>query len=158
MSRPAPGDMAPDFTLTSDRGDSFTLSAHRGHPVILFFYPEDDTPGCTVENLEFSLLSPEFAKLGATMVGISPDSIKKHCDFRDKFSLAMPLLADPDLVAANAFGLWGPKVSFGRNIIGLTRMTVLIGAYGKVAQNILARPIKGHAAKVLEATRALAAG
>jgi peroxiredoxin Q/BCP len=158
MTKPAPGEFAPDFELITDKGEVFRLSFFRGNPVVLFFYPEDDTPGCTIENLEFSLLAQEFEKLGAKLVGISPDSVKKHCDFRDKFNLAVTLAADPEHKAINAFGLWGPKVSFGRHIVGLTRATVLINADGTIAQNFLARPIKGHAAKVLEATRMLVAG
>jgi len=155
MTKPAPGEIAPDFELITDSGEPFRLSAHKGHPVVLFFYPEDDTPGCTIENQEFSVLAPEFAKIGAKLVGISPDSVKKHCDFRDKYQLGVTLAADPDHIAIEAFGLWGPKVSFGRHIIGLTRATILIGPNGKIVQNFLARPIKGHAAKVLDATKAL---
>ena len=158
MARPAAGDLVPDFELAADDGGVFRLSAQRGAPVVLFFYPEDDTPGCTIENLEFSELAPEFERLGAKLVGISPDGIEKHCRFRDKYGLGFRLLSDPDHLAIGAFGLWGPKVSFGRPIIGLTRMTAVVAPDGTLAGLFLARPIKGHAAKMLEVVRQLVAG
>ena len=151
MTIPQEGDLAPDFTLPRDDGSSFTLSAHRGRPVVLFFYPQDDTEGCTIENQEFSLLAPEFAKRGASLVGISPDGIAQHCKFRDKFGLSVPLVSDPERVAVTAFGLWQWKVLYGREYEGLVRTSFLIAPDGRIAKIAKVTRIKGHAAKMLEA-------
>jgi peroxiredoxin Q/BCP len=151
MTTIAVGEMAPDFTLPSDSGDSFTLSAHRGRPVVLFFYPQDDTEGCTIENQEFSSLAAEFASAGAVLVGISPDSVADHCAFRDKYGLSVPLLSDPDRIAIEPYGLWQLKTLYGREYLGLVRTTIIVGADGHIAAVMRATRIKGHAAKVLEA-------
>src|SRR4051812_42709055 len=98
MTSLAEGTPAPDFALPTDQGSVFRLSDHRGQPVVLYFYPQDDTEGCTVENLEFSALLPAFSALNAVVVGISPDSVDSHCKFRDKHQLAVLLASDPDLV------------------------------------------------------------
>ncbi|MHB1110919.1 MAG: peroxiredoxin [Devosia sp.] len=148
---------APDFVLTTDRSETFRLSEHKGSPVVLVFYPQDDTEGCTIENLEFTQLMPEFKKLGAEVVGISPDSVADHCKFRDKYQLALTLAADPDHQAIGAYGVWGPKSTFGHDYVGLIRTTFLIGPDGKIAATWRVNRIKGHAADVLEATRALVA-
>ena len=124
---------APDFELRAADGGTFRLSAQRGRPVVLFFYPEDDTPGCTIENQDFSALLPEFEQLGVTVVGISADSIEKHCRFRDKYRLKTVLLADPRHEAIDAYGVWGPKVTFGHHLIGLVRSSFLIDAEGRIA-------------------------
>jgi peroxiredoxin Q/BCP len=155
MPIPAEGDHAPNFTLATDSGEDFTLSAQLGHPVVLFFYPEDNTDGCTVENIEFTQLKPEFDAIGARLLGISPDSVKKHCDFRDKFDLKAPLGADPDHVAIEAYGVWGPKTTFGNDYTGLIRTTVLIAPDGRIAKIWTVARVKNHAAEVLEAARAL---
>lgn len=155
MTSLAPGDAAPDFTLETDSGDQFQLSAHRGRPVVLFFYPKDNTEGCTVENLEFSQLTGAFDALGVAVLGISPDSVKTHCAFRDKHALKMPLAADPERLAIDAYGVWGEKKLYGRTFDGLHRTTFLIDADGKVASVWKVRRIKGHAQAVLDATRDL---
>jgi peroxiredoxin Q/BCP len=149
------GKKAPDFALTTDRNETFRLSEHKGSPVVLVFYPQDDTEGCTIENIEFTQLMPEFKKLGARVVGISPDSVDDHCKFRDKYQLALTLAADPDHEAIDAYDVWGPKSTFGRDYVGLIRTTFLIGPDGRIAGIWRVNRIKAHAADVLEATRSL---
>ena len=155
MSGLSPGDPAPDFELDTDSGERFRLSAQRGRPVVLFFYPADDTEGCTVENIEFSQLAAAFVDLGVTVLGLSPDSIEKHCNFRDKHGLTVPLAADPDRAAIDAYGVWGPKKLYGREYEGLHRTTFLIDGDGRIAAAWKVRRIKGHAQAVLEAARDL---
>ena len=151
------GDAAPDFMLALDDGSSFTLSDHRGHPVVLYFYPEDDSGGCTDENREFSERAPAFAALGATLIGISPDTIETHRKFRAKYGLQVPLAADPDHLAIEAYGLWQLKKLYGREFMGLIRTSVIIGADGRVARIIRATRILGHAQKMLEALEVVVA-
>lgn len=158
MPQPAVGAPAPDFELMTDAGVPFRLSDHRRRPVVLFFYPEDDTEGCTVENMEFSAQMPEFVGMGVAVIGISPDSVEKHCRFRDKYELKVPLAADPDHIAIEAYGVWGPKKLYGREFDGLIRTTFLIDAAGRIADVWGVRRIKGHAGKVLEAAHRLVAG
>ena len=150
------GSPAPDFELVTDSYQKFRLSEHRGHPVVLYFYPQDDTEGCTLENQEFSALLPDFHALGAVVVGISPDSIESHCNFRDKFALSVPLLADVGEKVTRKYGLWQLKKLWGVEYMGLVRTSFLIDSKGKVAGIFKATRIRDHAAKVLDATRALA--
>lgn len=157
MESIAKGSQAPDFTLTLDSGESFRLSDHAGAPVVLYFYPQDNTEGCTIENIEFSDLMPEFKTLGAKVIGILPDTVESHCAFRDKHGLGVPLGADTDRRVLQAYGMWGPKVTYGHHLVGVFRRSVLIGQDGKVAGVFAATRIKGHAAKVLAATQALVA-
>ena len=157
MTLPAVGSPAPDFELTTDRYEKFRLSEHRGRPVVLYFYPQDDTEGCTLENIEFTDQLPEFTKLGAVVVGISPDTVEKHCSFRDKFNLGVTLAADPERKAIEAYGIWQLKKMWGVEFMGVKRITVLVGPDGNVAGVFNATRIKGHAAKVLAATRELMA-
>jgi peroxiredoxin Q/BCP len=145
------GDPAPDFTLPLDDGTSFQLSAQIGHPVVLYFYPEDDSGGCTDENKEFSDRMAAFHTLGARLVGISPDTIASHLKFRKKYDLLSPLAADPEHVAIEAFGLWQLKKLYGREFMGLIRTSFIIGADGRIARIIRATRILGHAQKMLEA-------
>lgn len=156
MSDLKEGDLAPDFTLPLDDGSTFQLSAQRGQPVVLFFYPEDDSGGCKDENQEFSDRAAAFAKLGARLVGISPDSVESHLKFRKKYGLVIPLAADPDHLAIEAFGLWKLKKLYGREFMGLIRTSFIIDAEGKVARIIKATRILGHAQKMLEALEVLA--
>ena len=149
------GASAPDFELTTDAYAKFRLSDNRGRPVVLYFYPQDDTEGCTLENIEFTDLMPEFKALGAIVVGISPDSVEKHCSFRDKFNLGVTLAADPERKAIEAYGVWQLKKMFGVEFMGVKRVTVLVGPDGKVAGVFHATRIKDHAEKVLAATREL---
>lgn len=156
MPLPAIGSPAPDFELTTDAYEKFRLSRNLGRPVVIYFYPQDDTEGCTLENIEFTDLMPEFRKLKAVVIGISPDTVEKHCSFRDKFNLGVPLASDPDHAVIDAYGLWQLKKLWGVEYMGVKRATVVIDAEGNVAALLLANRIKGHAAKVLESVRALA--
>jgi peroxiredoxin Q/BCP len=154
----AVGAKAPDFELVTDAGERFKLSEHRRRAVVLYFYPQDDTEGCTIENIAFSEQLPEFHRLGAVVVGISPDSVEKHCAFRDKYGLKVPLAADPDRRVVEAYGLWQPKKTFGRDYVGLVRTTFLIAPDGTISDIWTVNRIKGHADEVLEATKRLMAG
>ena len=152
------GDIAPDFTLPLDDGSTFRLSAQRGRPVVLYFYPEDDSGGCVDENKEFSERAAAFATLGAKLVGISPDTVESHVKFRKKYGLVLPLVADPEHQAIEAFGLWKLKKLYGREFMGLIRTSFIIDAEGKVARIIRATRILGHAQKMLEAVEAHVSG
>lgn len=149
------GDMAPDFALPTDAGEQLTLSDLRGHNVVLFFYPKDDTPGCTVENIEFTELADQFAAADTRLVGVSADSVASHCAFRDKHDLKVTLVSDPDHHAIEAYGVWQEKKNYGKTYMGLVRTTFLIDKNGRVAKTWTVRGTKGHAQKVLEAARGL---
>ena len=151
----APGDMAPDFALPLDTGASFRLSDHRGSPVVLFFYPQDDTEGCTKESLEFSALASQFEQRGAVLLGISPDTIESHQKFRSKYSLDIALAADPGRIAIELFGLWQLKSLYGREFMGLIRTSFVIGPDGRIVAVLRASRIAGHAQKVLDAVDTL---
>jgi peroxiredoxin Q/BCP len=155
MPRPETGRKAPDFTLPTNFDAPFRLSDHRGSPVVLFFYPQDDTEGCRIENVEFTRLLPEFDSLGVKILGISPDSLEKHCAFRDRYGLKVPLGADPELRVIKRYGVWGRKKLFGHEYEGLIRTTFLVGPDGKLAGVWPVSRIKGHADKVLAAARQL---
>lgn len=157
MSIAQEGDFAPDFSLPLDDGTSFTLSGHRGHRLVLYFYPEDDSGGCVNENQEFSALSAQFAQRGALLVGISPNDLESHRKFRAKYGLVVPLAADPDRLAIEAFGLWQLKKLYGREFMGLIRTSFIIDTDGRIARAIRATRIVGHAQKMLEALDALEA-
>lgn len=149
------GAPAPDFTLPTDSGDAFTLSACRGRPVVIFFYPKDNTPGCTKEAIGFSALKSEFDALGAEVVGISPDSVKKHANFRAKHALTVRLAADKEKEAALAYGVWVEKSMYGRKYMGIDRSTFLVAADGTLAEVWRKVKVPGHAEAVLAATRDL---
>ncbi len=149
------GCQAPDFTLPIQDGTTLTLSSLQGKPVIVYFYPKDNTPGCTTEALDFTALKPEFDQLGATVIGISPDSTKKHQNFIDKHQLAIPLVADIDKQAIEAFGVWVEKKNYGRTYMGVERSTFLIDGEGKLIKIWRKVRVKNHAQEVLEATKAL---
>ena len=151
------GNTAPDFTLPRDGGGAITLSALRGHPVVLYFYPKDDTSGCTQEAIEFSALRSQFEMLGATVIGMSPDAVKKHDKFKSKHDLKVDLVADEDKKILEAYGLWVEKSMYGRKYMGVERTTVLIDSDGKIAKVWNKVKVPGHAAEVLEATKALRA-
>lgn len=157
MAMLEPGQAAPDFSLADDRGGAFRLSEHRGKPVVLEFYCEDDSGGCVTENQEFSALMPEFAAAGAEVVAISPQDVASHRKFSSKYGFRQPLLADPGLEAIKAYGLWAQKKLWGHEFMGVLRATYLIGPDGTIAGVFKASRIKGHAQKVLDATRQLAA-
>ena len=147
--------IAPDFTLPSDSGDDITLSALRPTPVVLFFYPRDDTSGCTLEARAFTQLFPEFKALRAQVFGISKDSIAKHCKFRDKHDLAIPLLSDESNNTCEAYGVWAEKKMYGKVFMGIVRTTVLIDGNGKIIRIWPKVKVEGHAKEVLEAVRNL---
>lgn len=145
------GEPAPDFSLALDDDTTLTRADLKGRPAVLFFYPEDDSGGCVDENQEFSALAPEFAARGATLVGVSPDTLESHRKFRAKYGLTIPLGADPDRQTIEAFGLWQLKKLYGREFMGLVRTSFILDAEGRVARIIRATRIKGHAAKMLAA-------
>lgn len=147
-------DTVRDFTLPSTEGE-VTLSALRGTPVVLFFYPRDDTSGCTKENEAFSALKPEFEAAGAKVYGISKDSLASHEKFMAKKSLTVPLLSDEDSDVSEAFGVWKEKSMYGKTFMGIERSTFLIDAEGRIAREWRKVKVPGHAEEVLEAVKAL---
>lgn len=149
------GDQAPDFTLPRDGGGSVSLSALRGKPVVLYFYPKDDTSGCTAEAIAFTGLADEFAKAGATIIGMSPDSVKSHDKFAGKHNLSIVLASDEEKTALSAYGVWKEKSMYGRTYMGVERTTVLIDAEGRIATIWRKVKVPGHAEAVLNAVRAL---
>jgi thioredoxin-dependent peroxiredoxin len=150
------GDRAPDFDLPCDEGGSISLSAHAGKPVVVYFYPKDDTSGCTAEAQAFTALAGEFAKVGIAVIGISPDSVAQHAKFRAKYDLAVRLAADTEKTAAAAYGVWVEKSMYGRKYMGVERSTFLIDAKGKIAKSWRKVKVPGHAEDVLAAAKALA--
>lgn len=154
----AVGAKARDFSTPTDDGRTFVLSAHRGKPVVIYFYAEDNTEGCTTQNLEFSALMPKFLALGAAVLGVSPDSIVKHRNFRQKHQLVVPLAADTGHAAIDALGVWQRKKLYGREFDGVVRTTFIIAPDGTIAAILRATRIKGHAEKVLQTLQTLAAG
>ncbi|MEO9613129.1 MAG: peroxiredoxin [Nitratireductor sp.] len=155
MAQPEIGQQAPDFDLPRDGGGSLKLSDLRGKPVIVYFYPKDDTSGCTTEGKDFSALLPEFQKTGATVIGISPDSAKSHDKFKAKHGLSVVLVADEDKRAIQDYGVWVEKSMYGRKFMGVERTTILIDKDGRVARVWNKVKVANHAAEVLEATKAL---
>ncbi|PVA11826.1 peroxiredoxin [Pelagivirga sediminicola] len=152
---PEISDNAPDFTLPAAGGGEIRLSDLRGAPVVLFFYPRDDTSGCTREALDFTALQPEFAKAGVKIMGISKDTIAKHDKFRTKHDLTVPLLSDADGTVCEDYGVWAEKKMYGKTFMGIERSTFLIGADGRIAQVWRKVKVPGHAQDVLDAARAL---
>jgi len=150
-----PGKKAPDFTLPADDGTKIKLSALRGKPVVLYFYPRDDTPGCTREACSFRDRSGELARLGAVVLGVSTDDVASHVKFRDKHRLNFPLLADTQHKVAERYGAWREKTRFGKTSMGIQRSTFLIDADGKVAKVWKSVKVDGHDAQVLKALGAL---
>ncbi|PYE88214.1 peroxiredoxin [Phyllobacterium leguminum] len=157
MASPDIGDIAPDFSLPRDGGNMLSLTALRGKPVVLYFYPKDDTSGCTQEAIEFSRLKGDFDRIGATVIGMSPDSVKKHDKFKIKYELNIDLVADEDKAVLQAYGVWVEKSMYGRKYMGVERTTFLIGPDGKIARVWHKVKVPGHAADVLQAAEALAA-
>ncbi|ALI54661.1 thioredoxin-dependent thiol peroxidase [Celeribacter marinus] len=148
------GQSAPDFILPRDGGDTVRLSDLRGQKVVLYFYPKDNTPGCTTEALDFTALKDDFAAAGTQVFGISKDSVKKHDNFCAKHSLGIPLLSDADGTVCEDYGVWAQKQMYGKTFWGIVRATYLIDAAGTVAQVWPKVKVAGHAAQVLEAARA----
>jgi thioredoxin-dependent peroxiredoxin len=150
------GQPAPDFTLATDGGKKLKLSSLKGSPVVLYFYPKDDTPGCTKEACSFRDRSKELQKLGATVLGISADTVESHVDFRDKFKLNFPLLADVDHQVAEKYGAWREKNMYGKKFMGIQRSTFLIDGKGRVAKVWKAVKVDGHDEQVIAALQELA--
>jgi peroxiredoxin Q/BCP len=145
------GDRAPDFDLETDAGTKLKLSSLRGRKVVVYFYPKDSTPGCTIEANDFSRLKASFDALGVTVLGVSRDSVKSHCSFRDKQGLTITLVSDPDLVAHQGFGAWGEKNMYGKKILGTIRSTFVVGADGRIERAWPTVKVAGHAEAVLAA-------
>ncbi len=142
------GELAPDFTLKADDGTEVTLSALRGQQVVLYFYPRDDTPGCTREACAFRDQQAELAELGATVLGVSPDSVESHDKFRDKHSLNFRLLADTGSHVARQYGAWREKNLYGKKSMGIQRSTFLIDRSGRIARVWRSVKVDGHADQV----------
>jgi peroxiredoxin Q/BCP len=149
------GDKAPAITVTASDGSAVDLSAPGG-PLVLYFYPKDDTSGCTREAQDFTALAPEFEKAGVKVIGVSRDPMKKHEKFIDKYRLAVPLVSDEDGRISDAFGTWVQKSMYGRKYMGMERATYLIGADGRVLREWRKVKVPGHAEEVLKAARELA--
>ncbi|MEO8555017.1 MAG: peroxiredoxin, partial [Kofleriaceae bacterium] len=143
------GKKAPAFKLPSSDGGDVELAKLAGKIVVLYFYPRDNTPGCTIEAQDFRDAMPTMKKLGAVVLGVSKDSIASHCKFRDKFGLTFPLLTDSDGAMMTAYGAWGEKLMYGKPVTGIIRSTVLIGDNGDVLRHWPRVSANGHAAQVL---------
>jgi peroxiredoxin Q/BCP len=152
---PAPGDRAPAFSLTADDGRTVRLSELAGRPVVLYFYPKDDTPGCTKEACSFRDAWADVQDTGAAVVGVSPDGVASHQRFRAKYRLPFALLADPDHAVAEAYGVWGEKSMYGRKYQGILRTTFLIDGTGTVRRVFEKVKPEGHAREVLAAMQQL---
>jgi len=150
MAKLAPGAKAPAFTLPDAEGNKVSLADFAGHKVVVYFYPRDDTPGCTKEACQFNDALSQFEGLGIPVIGISPDKQASHVKFRDKYGLQFPLLSDPDHKVMEKYGAWGEKIMYGKPTTGVIRSTFLIDDKGKVARAWYSVKADGHAAKVLE--------
>ena len=147
------GDKAPAITVQASDGSSVNL-ASPGHPLVLYFYPKDDTSGCTREAQDFTALASDFKKAGVKVIGVSRDAMKSHQKFIGKYDLAVPLVSDEDGRISNAFGTWVQKSMYGRKYMGMERSTFLIGADGKILKAWRKVKVPGHAEEVLEAAHA----
>ena len=152
---PAVGDHAPDFTVLTDTGETLTLSDLQGKPVVLYFYPKDDTSGCTTEACEFRDLFPRFKRDKAVVLGVSPDPVASHAKFKTKYELPFILLADTEKVISQAYGVWKEKSMYGRKYMGVERTTFIIDAAGRIAQVFAKVKPAGHAEEVMAALKAL---
>jgi len=148
------GDVAPDFTLPTDGGGEMTLSSMRGKKVVLYFYPKDDTSGCTKEACDFREKISEFEKAGAVVLGMSPDGVKKHDKFKAKYDLPFSLIADDEKTALQAYGVWVEKSMYGRKYMGVERTTFLIDADGSIQSVWRKVKVPGHVDAVLDAVQA----
>ncbi len=145
------GKKAPAFSLPASTGAKVSLKDFAGKRLVLYFYPKDDTPGCTTEAKDFQAAAKKLEKLGAVVVGISKDSVEKHCKFSAKYGLAFPLLSDPEGKVIEKYGAWGEKNMYGKKSMGIQRSTFLIDATGKVAKVWKRVSVDGHDQQVLEA-------
>ncbi|MCU1491646.1 MAG: AhpC/TSA family protein [Acidimicrobiaceae bacterium] len=151
MVKLAAGDPAPDFCLRDEQGTEVCLSAYAGRRVLVYFYPKDDTPGCTKEAVQFGELENGFSGAGVEVLGISPDDASSHQRFRERYDLSVRLLSDPEHATMEAYGAWGEKTLYGRTSLGVIRSTFLIGADGRIELAWYHVKADGHAAKVLAA-------
>ena len=149
------GDPAPDFELPTDGGGRMHLKDMQGKPVVIYFYPKDDTSGCTAQAIAFNGLRAKFAAAGATVIGVSPDNAASHDKFKRKHDLDIALAADPDRSAIGAYGVWKEKSMYGRKYFGVERSTFLIDRNGRIARVWRKVKVPGHAEEVLAATKAL---
>jgi thioredoxin-dependent peroxiredoxin len=152
----AAGDKAPDFKLPDDSGASRSLKSFAGRKLVLYFYPKDDTSGCTKEAIDFNALKAAFEKAGAAIVGVSPDTVASHTKFKTKYKLDIALISDESTSMLEAYGVWVEKSMYGRKFMGVERTTFLIGADGAIKQVWNRVKVPGHAAAVLAAAQALA--
>jgi peroxiredoxin Q/BCP len=143
------GDKAPSFSLPADDGTTISLASLKGKHAVVYFYPKDDTPGCTIEAKDFSAAMGKLQKAGAVVLGVSKDSIASHCKFRDKYALKIRLLSDPDLSTHKAYGAFGEKTMYGKKVEGVIRSTFLIGPDGKVKRAWPSVKVAGHVDAVL---------
>jgi peroxiredoxin Q/BCP len=144
MTQVAAGDMAPDFALPADDGSTVRLSDRRGHKVVLYFYPKDDTSGCTAQACELRDDLPRFDELGVQVLGVSPDPVTSHVKFKEKYDLNFPLLADEDHAVSEAYGVWKEKSMYGRKYMGIERSTFLIDEEGRIAEAWRKVKPRGH--------------
>lgn len=149
------GTPAPDFELPRDGGGTISLAQLRGKAVVLYFYPKDDTSGCTAEAIDFTRLKPDFEKAGALVVGMSPDGVKSHDKFKAKHALDLALASDEDKKVLDAYGVWAEKSMYGRKYMGVERTTFLIDRDGRIARIWRKVKVPGHADEVLAAAKAL---
>ncbi len=147
------GTIAPDFTLLADGGGDVTLSEYRGRKVVLYFYPKDNTSGCTTEACNFRDDHSEITAAGAVVLGVSPDSVKSHGGFKLKYSLPFALLSDPDHQVAELYGAWGEKQMYGKAYMGIIRSTFVIDEEGKIIKVFPKVSVKNHSQEVLEVLR-----
>lgn len=151
------GDKAPTVSAPTDGGGTFKSSAMKGKPFVLYFYPKDDTPGCTNEAIDFTAHMAAFTKAGVAVFGVSPDSVARHDKFKAKHDLAVTLISDEDKAICEAYGVWVEKKNYGRTYMGVERSTFLIDAKGKIANAWRKVRVKGHVQAVLEAAQSLTA-
>ncbi|QEE12192.1 peroxiredoxin [Bartonella krasnovii] len=155
MTKSMKGTLAPDFNLPRDGGEMVCLSDFRGKPVVLYFYPKDDTSGCTSEALDFTKLKTNFDKIGVAVIGISPDNVKKHDKFKVKHGLDVILASDEEKTTLESYGVWVEKSMYGRKYMGVERSTFLINANGKIIEEWRKVSVSGHAENVLAAATLL---
>ena len=156
MGQARVGDLLPDLALTTSEGGTVRPADFAGRKLVLFFYPKDDTPGCTTENLDFTALADDFAAAGTALLGISKDSPARHVKFIAKHGLRAPLASDAEAGGlSDALGIWAEKVNYGRTYMGMVRTTLLVGSDGRIARIWDKVKVKGHAAEVLAAAQAL---
>ncbi|WP_127109766.1 thioredoxin-dependent thiol peroxidase [Pararhodobacter zhoushanensis] len=147
------GETAPDFTAPTQNGEDLTLSDLRGQPVVLYFYPKDDTPGCTQEAKDFTELGHQFEAAGAKVIGVSKDTVAKHEKFALKYDLGVTLVSDAEGEICEQYGVWGEKKNYGKTYMGITRATFLIDGEGRLAREWPKVKVAGHAEEVLDAVK-----